>query len=77
MVSLGRLLVCLGGVLMLAGLVVLGLSRLALPWGRLPGDVLVRRGEWTLFAPLGTMVVVSLLLTLGVNLLGWFFRRGG
>lgn len=40
--------------------------------GRLPGDLTIERGGWTIFLPLGTMIVVSLLLTLLLNL---FLRR--
>jgi hypothetical protein len=61
-------------------LLVLGASLLALGlfWpfvsrylGRLPGDIVIRRGGWTLSFPIATCVVLSLLLTL----LLWLFRR--
>jgi Protein of unknown function (DUF2905) len=35
---------------------------------RLPGDVVVRRGNFTLYAPIGLMTVLSLLGTLLLNL---------
>jgi hypothetical protein len=37
--------------------------------GRLPGDVVVRRGNFTFYAPIGLMILLSLVLTLVVNLL--------
>ena len=41
------------------------------PWlGRLPGDIHVQRGNWTFFFPLGTSIVLSLLLTLVLWLIG-------
>lgn len=55
--------------LILFGLVVtaLGCALLALPklsWlGRLPGDLLIQRGRFTLSIPLGTSLVLSLLVT--------------
>jgi hypothetical protein len=62
-------------------LVILGLILLALgllwPWlqrsglGRLPGDILIRRENFTFYFPLTTSLLVSLLLTL----LFWLFRR--
>ena len=53
-------LVALGAALMLADRV---------PWlGRLPGDVVWQWGDATIYLPLGTMVVLSLVATLGVNL---------
>ena len=60
---MGKLLVVVG-----LGLAALGLAIMAgLPLGRLPGDVVVRRGNVTLYLPLATSVVLSLLLTLVVS----------
>ena len=62
LVGLGCLAVVLGAALMLAGRV---------PWlGRLPGDILIRRGTFTFYFPIVTCVVVSIVLTLILNLLG-------
>ena len=38
--------------------------------GRLPGDIHVERGNWTFYFPLGTSIVLSLLLTLVLWLIG-------
>ena len=43
-----------------------------IPLGRLPGDIVIRRERWTLFFPLTTMLLVSIVLTLLVNL---FLRK--
>jgi hypothetical protein len=64
---MGRLLVYLGlGIAALGLLIMLGV-----PFGRLPGDVMVRRGNFSFYFPLATSVVVSILLTLILSL----FRR--
>ena len=64
---MGRLLVYLGlGIAALGLLIVLGV-----PFGRLPGDVMVRRGNFSFYFPLATSIVVSILLTLILSL----FRR--
>jgi hypothetical protein len=69
--ELGRLLVLLGGVSVLVGVLLLLGARV--PWlGRLPGDVVVRRGPVTFYFPLVTSLVVSIVLTLLLNL---FWRR--
>ena len=68
-----------GRALIVAGVVVLALGVLLtfaprLPWiGRLPGDILIRRGNTTFYFPL----VTSLLLSLGLTLLFWLFRGRG
>jgi hypothetical protein len=38
--------------------------------GRLPGDIYVERGNWTFYFPLGTSIVLSLVLTLVLWLVG-------
>ncbi len=64
---MGRLLVYLG-----LGITALGLLVLAgVPFGRLPGDFMVRRGSVSFYFPLATSIVVSIVLTLILS----FFRR--
>ena len=57
LVSLGLLLAVIGGILLLAG-------RAGLPLGRLPGDFAWRGKNVQVFFPLGTSILVSILLTL-------------
>jgi len=63
--ELGKLLILFGGVLVAAGaLLVFGLPR-GLGWfGRLPGDILVKRDNFTFYFPLATSLLVSALLSL-------------
>jgi hypothetical protein len=66
--GIGRWLMWLGGGLFLMGLLIYLLGKL--PWaGRLPGDIVVRRENLTIYAPLGTMIFVSVVLTLILNLI--------
>jgi len=60
-------------VLIVIGVAFLVLGRL--PWlGRLPGDILIERDDVRVFIPLGTMLLISLLLTLIANLLARLWR---
>lgn len=57
----------MGKILILAGLVLAAVGALihfGVPLGRLPGDVVLRRGGFTLYVPIVTSIVVSLVLTL-------------
>jgi hypothetical protein len=63
MPDLGRALIFLGGLLVLVGVVILGLSRLNLPFGRLPGDFNWRGRGWSVSFPLATSILVSVLLS--------------
>jgi len=67
--DIGRLLIVLGGVLLLAGIALSAFGRIGL--GRLPGDIVYRRGNFTLYFPLMTSILLSLIL----SLLLWLFRR--
>lgn len=64
-----RTLIIAGLVLVAAGLLWPWLGKL--PLGRLPGDIVVRREQFSLFVPITSMVLLSLLL----SLLVWLFRR--
>ncbi len=63
--SMGRLLILAGVVLVVLGLVFVAAGRLP----RLPGDVVIQRPNVTVYVPLGTMILVSLALTVILNLL--------
>jgi hypothetical protein len=71
MPELGRTLVVLGTLLVLVGAALLLAPRI--PWlGRLPGDILIRREHVTFYFPIVTCLIVSVVLTLLLNL---FWRR--
>jgi hypothetical protein len=56
---MGKLLVLIGlGITALGLLVMLGI-----PFGRFPGDIYVRRGNFSFYFPLATSLIVSILLT--------------
>ncbi len=67
--NIGRLLVFLGLGLAAIGALLWGLSRTKLPVGQLPGDFQFEFGNVSCFVPLATVVVLSLLLTLILNVI--------
>lgn len=74
---LGKMLLFVGVLLLLTGLLLILLSRLLKSGGfsLLPGDILIRRGNFTFFFPIVTGLVLSLVLTVVLNLIFWFFSR--
>jgi thiosulfate reductase cytochrome b subunit len=65
---LGKWLVAMGLVLVVAGLAIWGLGSLG--WiGRLPGDIYVRRGNVTFYFPLATGILLSIVISLLLMLL--------
>jgi hypothetical protein len=67
---MGRFLIILGLILVAGGIIVSFAPRI--PWlGRLPGDIYIKKENFSFYFPLAT----SLLLSLVLSLLLWFFRR--
>jgi len=62
--ELGKLLVFLGVMLVVVGVLVMLLGRMHFPLGRLPGDFLYRGKNTTVYFPLATSVVVSVVLSI-------------
>lgn len=71
--SLGKMLVLVGAIALLLGVVLILAPKIPFA-GRLPGDILVRRGNFTIYLPLVTMILVSVGLTIVLNLVLRFFR---
>ena len=67
--TIGKLLIAFGLLIALAGVVLVLVGRV--PWiGRLPGDIHFQRGNFTLYFPLATSLLLSVVLTLVFYLLG-------
>lgn len=72
--TLGRMLLGVGALLAIVGVLLIVAERFpGLRIGRLPGDVAIERDRWRLYFPLGTSLLLSIVLTL----LLWVFGRRG
>ncbi len=63
MTGLGKLLIISGGVLILLGAVVMLAGRANLPIGRLPGDIVYRGKNTSVYFPIVTCILLSILLS--------------
>ena len=63
----GGVLIVIGGLLWLA-------AKAGIPLGRLPGDFRIDREQFSLHVPLGTCLLISILLTLFLNIVWRLFR---
>lgn len=71
---MARLLITLGILLLVAGITLYLFPR-ALSWfGSLPGDIDVRRGNSRVFIPITSMLLVSVGITVLVNIVGWLLQ---
>lgn len=73
MTDLGRILIGIGLVLVVCGAVTLLLGRTGMPLGRLPGDFAWRGKHATVYFPLGTSILISVVLTV----VFWVLSRWG
>jgi hypothetical protein len=62
--DLGRMLVFVGGLLLVIGLILVLAGKVNLPIGRLPGDIVYRGKHTTFYFPLVTSILLSVILSL-------------
>jgi hypothetical protein len=62
-----KIVLALAGALALVGLVLLAASRLGLE--RLPGDIVIKRDGFTLYAPIGLMIAVSVIASIVLTMI--------
>ncbi len=74
MSELGKVLLAVGGLLVLIGALLLLAGRFGLPLGRMPGDIAYRGKNVSVFFPLGTSILISIVLSLLFYLISQFRR---
>jgi len=74
MIDVGRLLIILGFIIVALGVVILLAGRLPFI-GHLPGDILLRRCGGSFYFPIITCLLLSVVLTVVLNVLTLIFRR--
>jgi len=66
--QIGKMLIAAGLLLAALGVCLIAAGKLNIPFGKLPGDITYQKKNLTVFAPFGTMLVVSVILTLILNI---------
>jgi hypothetical protein len=74
MSDLGKLLMLVGGFVILVGLGVVLLGKTGLPLGRLPGDIVYRGKNTVFYFPLATSILLSVALSLVLYVVSRFRR---
>jgi hypothetical protein len=70
MTDLAKTLILIGAVLVIAGVVVLFVQKL--PSGKLPGDIIIRKDNFTFYFPLATSIIISIIVSLVLYLIQKF-----
>jgi hypothetical protein len=73
--TVARWVILTGFVIIIIGIGLWLAGRFELPLGRLPGDIHIERNGFSCFIPLATSIILSLLLTLALNILLRFLNR--
>lgn len=73
--AIGKWIIFFGIGITVVGILVWAGSKVGIPIGRFPGDIRLQKDKFALYVPLVTCLVLSLFLTLIVNLIMWLFRR--
>ena len=73
--TIARWVILAGFVIIIIGIGLWLAGRFELPLGRLPGDIHIERNGFSCFIPLATSIILSLLLTLALNILLRFLNR--
>lgn len=66
-----KIMIILGAVLLVAGLVMLGIQKLPFS-GKLPGDIVIKRDNFTFYFPLATSIIISIIISLILYLISKF-----
>ncbi len=74
MSDFGKVLIVFGLVLVVAGMVMVLAGRAHLPIGRMPGDIVYRGRNTTIYFPIVTCILLSIVLSLVLWLFGRFSR---
>jgi hypothetical protein len=69
LIEIARYFLILGLILLVLGTLLYLVARVELPIGRLPGDIRIERERFTCLIPLATSILLSILLTIGLNLI--------
>lgn len=72
--GIAKTMMLIGALLLVGGAVLLLLDKLNIPLGRLPGDIRIEGERGGLYFPVVTSIIVSIALTIILNLLGKFFK---
>lgn len=67
--QLGKILIIFGGLLVLLGIVLVFFDKIPF-LGKLPGDIVIKKEQFTLYFPIVTFLIISIILTIVLNIFG-------
>lgn len=74
MEGMGKILLIIGGIIILLGLILVFGQHIPF-FGKLPGDIVIKKEGFSLYFPIVTFLILSVILTLIINLILYFLNR--
>jgi hypothetical protein len=75
MENIGRFLMIGGIILFVVGGLIFLASKFGIPFGRLPGDIRIERDGFSFYFPLGSSILISIVLTIILNVITRQFKK--
>ena len=72
--ELGKILLIAGGIIILLGLLLIFGQHIPF-FGKLPGDIEIRKDNFTFYFPLVTFLILSVVLTIILNIIFFFLKK--
>ena len=72
--GLGKILLICGGVIIVIGLLLV-FSQYIPFFGKLPGDIFVKKDNFSFYFPIVTFLIISIILTIIINVIIYFFKK--
>lgn len=74
MVGLGKILLIIGGIIVVLGLLLIFSQHIPF-FGKLPGDILIKKNGFSFYFPIVTLLILSILITIIVNVILHFLNK--
>jgi hypothetical protein len=72
--GLGKILLIVGGIIVILGLILVFSQHIPF-LGKLPGDIFIKKNGFSFYFPIVTMLIISILITIIVNVVLHFMRK--
>ena len=74
MEGLGKILLIVGGIIIILGLLLIFGQHIPF-FGKLPGDITIKKDDFTFYFPVVTFILLSVVLTIIINVIIWLIRK--
>ncbi|MHB8086353.1 MAG: DUF2905 domain-containing protein [Dehalococcoidia bacterium] len=72
--SLGKILLIFGGVIIVVGLLFIFAQHIPF-FGKLPGDIFIKKDNFSFYFPVVTFIIISIVLTIVINVILHFLNK--